>query len=208
MRIEITQELDADCDALEVPWTSPADPSLRYWDLKLHPEKAAGLPECRLFPVLADCLAKVNAHSSPLRSAKCDVWCSTDLAEDERLDFNLPFKTGSYLDLVLEDVEMRKSIEAHTGLAEQLRRRLSALRVRPDRAAGQGGRSDEDGAIRRPARVHGRKDNTPDEQHLHHQAEVGKEGRRPPSETPVLRRDDCVHGIRESFAGITAPPDV
>jgi hypothetical protein len=129
VRIEITQELDADCDALEVPWTSPADPSLRYWDLKLHPEKVAGLPECRLFPALADCLAKVNAHSSPLHSAKCDVWCSTELAEDERLDFNLPFKTGSYLDLVLEDVEMRKSSEAHTGLAEQLRRRLSALRV-------------------------------------------------------------------------------
>jgi hypothetical protein len=129
VRIEITRELDADCDALEVPWDSPSDPSLRYWDLKLHPEKIAGLPECRNFPAMADCLAKFNAPSSPLRSAKCDVWCTTDLAEDERLDFNLPFKTGSYLDVVFDDLERRKSVDAHARLAEEFQRRLSALRV-------------------------------------------------------------------------------
>jgi hypothetical protein len=129
VRTEITWELDADCDALEVPWASPSEPSLRYWDLKLHPEKIADLPECRLFPALADCLAKVNAPSSPLRSAKCDVWCTTDLAEDERLDFNLPFKTGSYVDVVFDDHALRKNVDAHSGLTEELQNRLGAQRV-------------------------------------------------------------------------------
>ena len=129
MRIEITRELDADCDALEVPWASPSEPCLRYLDLKLHPGEIAKLPECQLFPALADCLARVNAPSSPLRSAKCDVWCSTDLAEDERLDFNLPFKTGSYLDVVFDDLVLRRSVDAHAGLAEELQRSLRELRV-------------------------------------------------------------------------------
>ena len=129
MRIEITQELEAGDDVLEVPWTGAAEPSVRYWDLKLHPQKISELPECQGLPALADCLAKVNSAASRLRSAKCDVWHSTDLAEDERLDFDLPYKTGSYLDVTFEDFKLRQDLEAHAGLAEKLQRKLSALRV-------------------------------------------------------------------------------
>jgi hypothetical protein len=129
VRIEINQELEPGDDTLELPWASPADPSLRYCDLRLFPQKIAGLPECRDYPALADCLAKLNASSSPFRSAKCDVWCTTRLAEDERMDFGLPFKTGSYLDLVFNDPEIRKDLDAHGRFAEKLQRALSALRV-------------------------------------------------------------------------------
>jgi hypothetical protein len=129
VRIEITQELEPDDDALEVPWAGPADPSWRYWDLKLFPEKIAELPECRAFPALRACLAKINSPSSTVRTAKCDVWRTTDLAKDERMDFNLPYKTGSYLDVIFDDVELRKERDACVRFAENLRSRLSALRA-------------------------------------------------------------------------------
>jgi hypothetical protein len=129
VRIEIVQELEADDDTLEVPWASPADPSLRYWDLKLNPEKVAELAECKEFPALGVCLAKINSPRSKLRTAKCDVWVTSDLAEDERMDFNLPFKVGSYVDVVFDRREFRERLDTYSGLAEKTRGDLSALRV-------------------------------------------------------------------------------
>jgi hypothetical protein len=129
VRIEINQELEPDDDTLEVPWASTADPSRRYWDLKLFPEKIAALHECGEFPALGVCLAKINTPGSILRTAKCDVWTTADLAEDERMDFNLPFKIGSYLDVVFDRAEFRKRLDKHAGFAEKLQNDLSAFRV-------------------------------------------------------------------------------
>jgi hypothetical protein len=129
VRSEIVTEIETGDSVLEMPWASPSDRSLRYRDLKLFPERIAELPECRDFPELAECLALLNAPSSPLRSAKCDVWHTANLAEDERLDFSLPFKTGSYLDLVFDDPKVRKDLDAHSRFAEKLQRALSPLRV-------------------------------------------------------------------------------
>jgi hypothetical protein len=129
VRVEIIQELDPEDDVLEVPWSSPADPTLRYWDLKVFPEKIAELRECREFPGLGPFLAGINSPGSALRTAKCDVWSTTGLAEDERIDFNLPFKTGSYLDVVFDRAGFRERLDAHTALAAKLQDGLSALRV-------------------------------------------------------------------------------
>src|SRR5713226_6962044 len=96
VRCEILQELELDDPKLELPWTNPLHASLGYRDLKAVPKEIAELEECRKYPPLARLLEKINDAGSPLRSVKCDVWTSDDLAEDERLDFDLPFKMGSY----------------------------------------------------------------------------------------------------------------
>jgi hypothetical protein len=129
MRVEIVQELDAGDDTLEVPWASPVQPGLRYLDLKAHPEETERLEECRKYPPLADFLRRVNSVTSPFRSAKCDVWTTTDLAEDERVDFKLPVKVGSYVDLLFDRPDLNSKLEPHVQLGAKLSEVLGPLRV-------------------------------------------------------------------------------
>jgi hypothetical protein len=129
MRVEIVQELDAGDDTLEVPWASPVQPGLRYLDLKAHPEEIGRLEECRKYPALASFLRKVNAADSPFRTAKCDVWTTTDLAEDERVDFKLPVKVGSYVDLLFDRPDLNSRLEPHLQLGAKLSEILGPLRV-------------------------------------------------------------------------------
>ncbi len=128
MRIEILQELDADDARLEIPWASP-HPKLRYWDLKCFPHQIARLPECRKFPPLILLLRKINAPGSNLRSAKCDAWSTTELAEDERLDFKLPFKTASYVDVVFDRGGRPPRLKAHLQFARVVQAKLRTFRV-------------------------------------------------------------------------------
>ena len=128
VRIEIIQELDADDAKLEIPWAGP-HPRLRYRDLKRFPGQIARLPECRKFPPLKSLLRKINAPSSTLRSAKCEAWSTAELAEDERLDFSLPFKTGSYVDVVFDRAGRPPRLEAHLQLAGKVRTKLRTFRI-------------------------------------------------------------------------------
>ncbi len=120
MRVEIFQELDTDDASLEIPWSSPTDPAVRYIDLKAFPEAIELLPECNRYPVLIPLLRLANAPESIFRTAKCDVWSTDDLAEDERVDFQLPWKVGSYVDLVFDCQELASKLEACLGLGEQI----------------------------------------------------------------------------------------
>ena len=129
MRVEIIRELDPDDDMLEIPWANPQDPGLRYVDLKAHPQAIATLGECRRYPPLALMLRAINAPGSVLRSAKCDVWTTSDLTEDERLDFGLPHKIGSYVDVVLEYPKFNSDPDLQVELGEKLRRALRHLRL-------------------------------------------------------------------------------
>lgn len=129
MRVEIVKELDPGDDALEIPWASPTQPDLRCIDLKAHPEEINRLQECRNYPALAHFLRKLNSAPSPFHTAKCDVWTTTDLAEDERLDFNLPFKVGSYMDLLFDDPDLTSQLEAHLEVGERLGEHLGKLRL-------------------------------------------------------------------------------
>ena len=129
MRTEILQELDPDDPKLEMPWASPADPSLRFVDLKRFPARLADLPECRTYPALARLLGEVNRADSPLASAKCDVWVTRELAEDEALDFRMPVKVGSYVDLLLEGTALPRSLQAHLKVAEALRASLRSVGI-------------------------------------------------------------------------------
>ncbi len=129
MRVEVLRELEPADDELEIPWASSADPWRRYVDLRDCPEEIDQLEECRQYPPLGDLLRTINAPGSAFRSAKCDVWTTTELAEDERLDFRLPFKIGSYVDVVFERLERNSQLELHLHLAEKLRQVLDRFPV-------------------------------------------------------------------------------
>lgn len=129
MRVEIVRELDPDDDMLEIPWANPQEPGLRYVDLKAHPQAIATLEECRRYPALAAMLRAINAPVSVLRSAKCDVWTTSDLTDDERLDFDLPHKIGSYVDVVFDRPEFNSDPERQVELGEKLQSALRNLRV-------------------------------------------------------------------------------
>jgi hypothetical protein len=129
VRVEIVQELEADDGKLEVPWANPEDPLSHYVDLKAHPDEIDQLEECRRFPALGELLRAANSSRSPFRTAKCDVWGTTELSEDERLDFKLPCKVGSYVDLFLDQSDYKYKRELHVQVAEKLRQLLSPLRV-------------------------------------------------------------------------------
>ena len=127
MRVEIVKEIDPGDETLEIPWANPEDPRLRYVELKTHPALITQLEECRRFPPLADFLRKVNSAESSFRTAKCDVWATTELTEDERLDFRLPFKMGSYVDLLFDRSEFNSALGDHLQLGEKLRQALATF---------------------------------------------------------------------------------
>jgi hypothetical protein len=129
MRVEIVQEIELGDDTLEIPWASPEDAGLRYVDLKAQPASVDTLEECRRYPPLAEFLRHVNSPESRFRTAKCGVWVTNDLSEDERMDFHLPCKMGSYVDLVFDGAELNTALEHQLRLGEKLRQALSALRA-------------------------------------------------------------------------------
>lgn len=127
--METIQELEPDDPWLEIPWASPHNTLLRFIDLKKFPQKVEHLKECRKYPPLAGLLRKANAAGSALRSAKCDVWSTTKLAEDERLDFDVRHKIGSYVDLVFDGNRLGSHLESHLRLGEKLEKLLSRCRI-------------------------------------------------------------------------------
>lgn len=129
MRVEIVKETDPGDDRLEIPWASPEIPHLHYVDLKAHPESIGQLQECGRFPVLADFLREVNSAESLFRTAKCDVWTTTELTEDEWQDFQLPFKMGSYVDLFFDRPEFNSALEPQLRLGEKLCQALARFRA-------------------------------------------------------------------------------
>ena len=129
MRVEILQELGPDDARLEIPWASADDPALAYIDLKTFPDKAEELDECRSRPVLGSLLRAINRPDSLLRSAKCQVWISHELAEDERWDFDFPVKVASYLDLLFDSPDLNANLAIHMQLAEEIERGMKETRL-------------------------------------------------------------------------------
>ncbi len=79
-----------------------------FIDLRLHPERAAKLPEAAVLPALAVALELLNSAPSPVWTSKCDVWPIVDLAgiDPDELDAPPGFAVhamGGYLDLLHRD---------------------------------------------------------------------------------------------------------
>jgi hypothetical protein len=128
MRVDITQETDPDDPTLEIPWSDPDDARCCYIDLKANPAVAGNLEECRRYPALAGLLRQANSPHTPWRTAKCDVWATSELTEVE-LHFCLPNKVGSYVDLLFDRAELNKSLELNLRLAGNIAAHLRNARL-------------------------------------------------------------------------------
>lgn len=126
MRFEILRELEQDDPKLEIPWASPEDPNLRYQDLKAHPELIPDLEEGFEFPALGPFLQTLNAGDSVFRTAKCGVWSTQELTEEERAELGEAHKLGVYVDLVFEGEEFNFAVEHYLRLGEKLERTLAS----------------------------------------------------------------------------------
>ena len=69
-------EMGGDAPVIEACWDGLVD--LRRW-----PERAPLLPEAQQLPALADALMQLNSASSPVWTAKCDVWRPPNFDIDE-----------------------------------------------------------------------------------------------------------------------------
>jgi hypothetical protein len=118
MQADFAVELGRDDETLEMPWVAP-DGVLRYYNLKRDPTALAHIEEATRLGELGDFLAAVNSQASLLESAKCDAWSTTELSPEEDI-FDVPWKFGSYVDLLFSDKSARYSFEQHETLLKQL----------------------------------------------------------------------------------------
>ena len=118
MQADFAVELGADDETLEMPWAAE-EGGPRYYDLKRHPELLSNLEEAVRAPELGEFLSKVNSLRSPLETAKCDVWSSTEINPEEEI-FEATHKFGSYVDLFFSDEPKRFSFPRHEQLAKRL----------------------------------------------------------------------------------------
>ncbi len=122
MQADFAVELGADDETLEMPWAAE-DGGLQYYDLKRNPELLSKLEEVAQAPELGEFLSKVNSPQSPLESAKCDFWSTTEINPEEEI-FEATHKFGSYVDLFFSDEAKRFSFPQHEQLAKQLTKLL------------------------------------------------------------------------------------
>jgi len=122
VQADFAVELGADDETLEMPWAAE-DGGLRYHDLKRHPELLSKLDEVARAPELGEFLCKVNSPQSPLETAKCDFWSTTEINPEEEI-FEATHKFGSYVDLFFSDEAKRFSFPQHEQLAKQLTKLL------------------------------------------------------------------------------------
>jgi hypothetical protein len=130
MQAESSIELGPDAPALEIPWSSP-DGSVRFLDLRVRPELLLELPEAVQNRDLARFLTALNGERSHLQTAKCDVWITNELGEDEGV-FEAEWKFGSYVDVVLTAPEEQADFALHEGIAGKL---AKLLRKAPELSA-------------------------------------------------------------------------
>ncbi len=117
MEADFSIELGRDDPALELPWAG--EHGIRYYDLKRHPELIAKLEEPNRYPELGEFLSFINSPASPLESAKCDAWASTDISAEEEI-FGAGCKFGSYVDIAFSDEELRFSFPEHELLVKRM----------------------------------------------------------------------------------------
>jgi hypothetical protein len=106
---------------LELPWDSGVARGPRYLDLKRQPELLPLVEEAVRYPELAEFLKTLNSRTSAFTTAKCDVWSTDQLNEEEQI-YGAEWKLGSYVDLVFaeEHARDRFSYFRHEELARAL----------------------------------------------------------------------------------------
>jgi hypothetical protein len=101
-----------------------------YIDLRADSNRIAEVSETAQFPALSDALIRLNSASSPVWTAKCDIWPLEEFDPDE-LDADRDSATsalGCYIDLMPANVKSRSTLDP---IAEWCGRLCLDLRARP-----------------------------------------------------------------------------
>ena len=130
MEVDFSIELGSEDPTLDIPW-SDAGGAFQYHNLKLEPAALNRIAESAQAPELREFLAEVNSRESALESAKCDVWSTTQLEQEEEV-FGEPWKFASYVDLLFSDPALRSSFPLHEQLLKAL---IAPISAAPETAA-------------------------------------------------------------------------
>lgn len=126
MDADFSIELGREDPVLDFPWKDPAG-AFTYVDLKRRPELLPSIEEAVKFPELGEFLRDVNSLRSPVETAKCDAWTTTDLSAEEEV-YEATHKFAGYVDVVFSDIDVRlSSLEQSLSLHEQFARKLVEL---------------------------------------------------------------------------------
>lgn len=130
MLVDYAVELGTDDETLELPWAAPGG-SPSYYDLKADPNALDLIAEAAQAGELRDFLRALNSPTSILASAKCDLWASDEIHPEEEI-FGVPWKFGSYVDLVFTSPSLRFDFAGHENVLKEL---TSLLKRVPEIAA-------------------------------------------------------------------------
>lgn len=130
MQVDFAVEIGGDAPALELPWAS-SDRRVRFLDLRSRPELLLEVKEAAENQDLAEFLISVNAPPSLFQTAKCDLWATDELDEEDAV-FGAQWKYGSYVDLLLAGQENRLSFDWHESFVREI---CGLLRKAPEFAA-------------------------------------------------------------------------
>lgn len=116
-------EIGSDAPVIDAAWVG-------YADLRSQPRRATEICETAQLPALAQALIHLNSASSPVWTAKCDVWTVEEVDPDE-MDADREQATSAlacYIDLVPNEASLSTTLE---GLADWCLRLCVDLRTRP-----------------------------------------------------------------------------
>ncbi|MBV8630360.1 MAG: hypothetical protein JOZ83_05510 [Silvibacterium sp.] len=119
-------EIGPDAPCIVVPWPGFVD--LRYFRASVDQ-----ILEAACHPALADALAALNTTTSPVFTAKCDIW----QLQNEEIDpdeFNArpeSARTGfaSYIDVLLREQETFRSFQFHERLVRHITTALRTIEL-------------------------------------------------------------------------------
>jgi len=107
-----------------------------YIDLRADSNRVADVGETAQFPALSDALIRLNSPSSPVWTAKCDLWPVEAFDADE-MNADRDTATlalGCYIDLLPSNVQMFSTVDAAADWCGRLCRQLRPRHARQCRA--------------------------------------------------------------------------
>ena len=132
MDVEWSVAAAEDDPVVVVPWCDE-DAACKFVDLRADSSSVEQIPEALAWPEIGAALRLLNAESSGLWTAKCDVW---ELSDDEKsLDFgHVAHGIGSYIDVFLLGETLFISLGAQVAQMQRWAKSLSRLNQENARA--------------------------------------------------------------------------
>jgi hypothetical protein len=119
-------ELGSDAPVIDAAWPG-------FVDLRIFPKRIAEIEETRQFPALGNVLVRLNAHGSPVWTAKCDVWRVDEPVDPYEMDAepaNAAHAVACYIDLLPRSDQQWNLPEQAASACKSFCERLRAIPLR------------------------------------------------------------------------------